>query len=84
MTTTPTPAQCAEWTTDLADYKAALKAAISGKKVESMQDGEKQLSYSRIDIDTLRATIADLQGKVDRCNGCARNTRRVLHVLPMD
>ena len=81
--TTPTTEQCAEWAADLADYKAALKAALTGKKVELLRDGEKQLNYSQIDIPTLRAMVGDLQGKVDSCNGCTRNKRRILHVLPI-
>lgn len=79
---TPTPEQCAEWSADLAAYKVALKAAITGQKIEGVRDGENQLNYSRIDIPTLRYMIGDLQGKVDGCNGC-RNKRRILHVIPI-
>lgn len=80
---TPTPEQCAGYATKLTNAETALDKLITGGKVEVLRDGANSIQYTRADIAQLRAYIAMLQGKVDACNGCNRNKRRILHVIPL-
>lgn len=74
---------CAQYTTMLGEAQAALHALTIGSKVESLRAGEKQLTYTRANLDALRTYIDELQAKVDACNGIRPHGRRVMHILPL-
>lgn len=76
-------ASCSTLATWLTQAETALHALETGTKVEVLRHGEKSLTYSRADVDKLRAYIARLQSQVDACNGLTTNRRRILRVLPI-
>lgn len=74
---------CAQYIAMLADAQTALHKLMIGSKVETLRDGEMQLSYTKANLDALRTYIDMLQRHVDCCNGVRPNSRRVMHVLPL-
>lgn len=74
---------CAEYATLLADAQAALHKVILGGKVEMIRDGVNQLTYTKASLPDLRAYIAELQRRVDCCNGVRRRGRAIL-TMPVD
>lgn len=76
-------ATCAELAANLAEAEAALHNRLIGKAVELVRAGEKQIDWASIDIDALRKYVADLQRKVDACNG-VRRPGRLLGTIPVD
>jgi len=73
---------CAQYTTMLGEAQTALHKLIIGSKVEVLRDGEKAMTYSKAEIAQLRAYVADLQAKVNDCNGVASGRRRIIHFIP--
>jgi hypothetical protein len=76
-------ASCDQLAIWLSEAEDALHALQMGGKVESLRIGEKQMDYTKADVDKLAKYIARLQQQVDACNG--RTFRRgVLGIIPVD
>ena len=73
---------CSEYADMLADVDAKLHDYALNGKVESVQDGENKVTYSKYDAKSLLAYRNALQAKVDACNGVTN--RRVIHFTPVD
>lgn len=75
---------CEDFIAQLAEAQAALHALLTGKKVVSVTNGDKNVAYDRTSLSALQAYIADLQRKVDACNGVTTNRRRMIRIRPSD
>lgn len=74
---------CEQYIANLAEAQSALHRLTIGGKVESVQDGEHRIAFTKADSAALRTYIDELQAKVDACNGLRPNPRRIMHILPI-
>jgi hypothetical protein len=74
---------CAEWTSELAELRAAEKEYLLGNKTNRVHLGEHDVGYNNFDYSALQQRIRVVQAKVDRCNGC-RGSHGMISVIPVD
>lgn len=70
-----TTEQCQQY---LADARAALHAISTGKHRQTVQYGERRVTYTQANVQELRAYIAELEAQ---CGCSQRNTRRPFEVM---
>ena len=77
-------AACDALAAQLAEAKAALGRLMTGTQEESIQNGEKRITYRAGTEGSLRAYIADLQREINENCGGTYGRRRVIHFIPTD
>lgn len=75
---------CTDWADQLAEAKATRHAVLTGARVIMTRHGEKQIQKEAIDMPALERYIAELQRKVDGCNGVRTSKRGLLGIIPVD
>jgi len=75
--------RCQQAALDLQLYRDALANLLTGKRVVSVQEGDKRLDYYAAgNVGELSQLIRMKQLEVDRCNGC--RGQRWIQMTPSD
>lgn len=69
-------ATCAQKQTWLAAAETALHNLATGSKVEVLKHGEKQLTYTSVNLGELRKYVRELSDQVAACTGDTSTLRR--------
>lgn len=76
--------ECSDWADQLVEAQATRHAVLTGARVIRTRLGEKEIQKEAIDMKALVSYIADLQRKVDGCNGVRTSRRGIFNVIPVD
>lgn len=75
---------CTDWADALTEAKDTRHAVLTGGRVIMTRLGEKQIQKEQINLAALERYIAELQRKVDGCNGVRTSKRGMLGIIPVD